>query len=196
MKKQIMTAMLVAGLSAGAAQSASYTVDASHSYIGFSVRHMVVTTVRGNFNEFEGSFDYDPENPAAFTASAVIKTASIDTRNAKRDEHLRNEDFFDAPNYPEITFETISSEVVGDKLHVRGNLTMRGVTKEITIPLVFSEQITDPWGNVRIGFEGSTTINRQDWGISWSKNLDAGGLVVSDEVTIELNIQGIQKTEE
>lgn len=196
MKNKIMMAMMMAGLSAGVAQSASYTVDASHSYVGFSVRHMVVTTVRGSFDEFEGAFDYDPENPAAFTASAVIKTASIDTRNAKRDDHLRNEDFFDAPNHPEITFETTGAEVVGDKLHVRGNLTMRGVTKEITIPFVFSEQVTDPWGNVRIGFEGSTTINRQDWGISWSKNLDAGGLVVSDEVTIELNIQGIQKKEE
>lgn len=196
MKNKIMMAMMMAGLSAGVAQSASYTVDASHSYVGFSVRHMVVTTVRGQFNEYEGAFDYDPENPAAFTASAVIKTASIDTRNTKRDDHLRNEDFFDAPNHPEITFETTGAEVVGDKLHVRGNLTMRGVTKEITIPVVFSEQVTDPWGNVRIGFEGSTKINRQDWGISWSKNLDAGGLVVSDEVTIELNIQGIQKKEE
>ncbi len=196
MKRQIMMAMMMAGLSAGVAQSASYTVDASHSYVGFSVRHMVVTTVRGSFDEFMGSFDYDPENPAAFTASAVIKTASIDTRNAKRDDHLRNEDFFDAPNHPEITFETTGAEVVGDKLHVSGNLTMRGVTKGITIPVTFSEQVTDPWGNVRIGFEGSTTINRQDWGISWSKSLDAGGLVVSDEVTIELNIQGIQKKEE
>ncbi len=193
--KKLMIAVLAAGLSTGVIQAANYSIDVSHSHIGFAVRHMVVTTVRGNFNEFEGQFTYDPENPTAFTASAVIKTESIDTRNKKRDDHLRNEDFFDAPNHPEIRFETISSEMVDGKLHVRGNLTMRGVTREITLPLTFSETITDPWGNVRIGFEGSTTINRQDWGISWSKQLDTGGLVVANNVTIEVNIEGILNKE-
>lgn len=194
MKKSVL-ALLAFGLYAGAAHAATYKVDASHSHIGFAVRHMMVATVRGNFNEFDGSFSYDPENPAAFSASAVIKTASIDTRNARRDDHLRNEDFFDAPNHPEITFETTAAEVVDDKLHVRGNLTMRGVTREITLPLTFSETVTDPWGNVRVGFEGSTTINRQDWGISWSKSLDTGGLVVADEVKIEIHIEGIKQDE-
>lgn len=192
MKKCIL-ATACAGILSGPILAATYDVDPSHSTIGFAVRHMVVTTVRGTFNEFQGQFTYDPENPAAFSASAVIQTASIDTRNRKRDDHLRSEDFFDAAKYPEITFETTGAEQSGDQLIVRGNLTMRGVTREISIPITFSGPVTDPWGNTRVGFEGSTTINRQDWGISWSRTLDNGGLVVSDEVRIEINIQGILK---
>jgi polyisoprenoid-binding protein YceI len=106
---------------------------------------------------------------------------------------LRNQDFFDAPKYPEITFESTGVEVTDEGLNLRGNLTMRGVTREIVIPITVHGPITDPWGNVRAGFEGKTTINRQDWGISWSKTLDSGGLVVSDEVVIEISVEGIQK---
>lgn len=184
---------LALGLAAPVVNAETYEIDASHSSIGFSVRHMIVSTVRGSFGEFTGSFDYDAAKPADTKASAVIKTASIDTRNAKRDDHLRNEDFFDAPKFPDITFETTRVEADGGTLTLFGNLTMKGVTKEIALPVTFHGPITDPWGNVRAGFEGSTTINRQDWGISWSKNLDGGGLVVSDEVKLEISIEGIKK---
>lgn len=184
---------LALGLAAPAAQAETYEIDASHSSIGFSVRHMVVSTVRGSFGEFTGSFTYDAAAPADTKAAAVIKTASIDTRNAKRDDHLRNEDFFDAPKHPDITFETTRVEVDGETVTLFGNLTMKGVTKEIALPVTFHGPITDPWGNVRAGFEGSTSINRQDWGISWSKNLDGGGLVVSDEVKLDISIEGIKK---
>ncbi len=184
---------LALGLAAPVVNAETYEIDASHSSIGFSVRHMIVSTVRGSFGEFTGSFEYDAAKPADTKASAVIKTASIDTRNAKRDDHLRNEDFFDAPKFPDITFETTRVEADGGTLTLFGNLTMKGVTKEIALPVTFHGPITDPWGNVRAGFEGSTTINRQDWGISWSKNLDGGGLVVSDEVKLEISIEGIKK---
>jgi polyisoprenoid-binding protein YceI len=184
---------LALGLAAPVVNAGTYEIDASHSSIGFSVRHMIVSTVRGSFGEFTGSFEYDAAKPADTKASAVIKTASIDTRNAKRDDHLRNEDFFDAPKFPDITFETTRVEADGGTLTLFGNLTMKGVTKEIALPVTFHGPITDPWGNVRAGFEGSTTINRQDWGISWSKNLDGGGLVVSDEVKLEISIEGIKK---
>jgi len=184
---------LALGLAAPVVNAETYEIDASHSSIGFSVRHMIVSTVRGSFGEFTGSFEYDAAKPADTKASAVIKTASIDTRNAKRDDHLRNEDFFDAPKFPDITFETTRVEADGGTLTLFGNLTMKGVTKEIALPFTFHGPITDPWGNVRAGFEGSTTINRQDWGISWSKNLDGGGLVVSDEVKLEISIEGIKK---
>lgn len=184
---------LALGLAAPVVNAETYEIDASHSSIGFSVRHMIVSTVRGSFGEFTGSFDYDAAKPADTKASAVIKAASIDTRNAKRDDHLRNEDFFDAPKFPDITFETTRVEADGGTLTLFGNLTMKGVTKEIALPVTFHGPITDPWGNVRAGFEGSTTINRQDWGISWSKNLDGGGLVVSDEVKLEISIEGIKK---
>ncbi|MCS6771083.1 MAG: YceI family protein [Kiritimatiellae bacterium] len=195
MKKLSAVFALIAIGFSGALRAATYEVDPSHSHIGFAVRHMVVATVRGTFDEYVGSFNYDPENPANFSASATIKTASINTRNAKRDDHLRSPDFFDAEQFPEIKFETTGAELAGDQLVVRGNLTMRGVTKEIILPLTFSGIVKDPWGNTRVGFEGSTTINRQDWGISWSKTLDTGGLVVSDDVKIELSVEGIQKSE-
>lgn len=192
MKKAIITLVAFSAF-ALAGRAAEYDVDPSHSYIGFAVRHMVVATVKGSFNEYEGRFEYDPQNPLAFKASATIQAASIDTRNKRRDDHLRNEDFFDVAKYPQITFESTGIEPAGDKYLLKGNLTMRGVTREISIPLTFNGPITDPWGNIRAGFEGSTVINRQDWGISWSKTLDTGGLVVSDEVTIEISIEGIQK---
>ena len=195
MKKSVIAA-LVLGLAAGAARAATYQVDPSHSTVGFSVRHMMVATVRGAFGEFSGSFDYDPENAQSFQASAVVQTASIDTRNAKRDEHLRGPDFFDAAQYPEITFQSTRVDSNGGDLILHGLLTMKGGSKEIAIPIIPHGPVTDPWGNVRAGFEGSATINRQDWGISWSKTLDGGGLVVSDEVKIEISIEGLLKQAE
>lgn len=186
--------MLAAALSAPAFAADVFDVDASHSSIAFSVKHMVVSTVRGNFGEFSGSFEMDPADPATLNATATVSAKSINTNNQKRDDHLRSGDFFDAETYPDITFTTTKVTAQGDGFVLTGNLTMRGVTKEISLPIEVNGPVTDPWGNTRYGFEGSTTINRKDWGINWAKTLDNGGLVVADQVKIEISIEGIKRS--
>ena len=157
---------------------------------------MVVSTTKGEFAEYTGGFEYDAADPASLKANATIKVASVDTRNAKRDDHLRNSDFFDVANHPEITFVSTSAEAVGDQVVLTGDLTIKGVTKEIKLPLTVNGPVTDPWGNVRVGLEGKTKINRHDFGITWSKAMDGGGLVVGDEVTLDIVVEGTQKKAE
>ena len=187
----IMAAGLV--LAAPAARAATFEIDVSHSSLGFGVKHMVVSTTRGTFADFAGTFDFDPADPASLSASVTIQTASVNTGNAKRDDHLRTSDFFDAQQFPQITFVSTRAEATADGVVLYGNLTMRGVTKEIALPLEITGPITDPWQKVRVGLEGKTRINRRDWGISWSKSMDNGGLVVGDEVTLEIVVEGMQK---
>lgn len=194
MKAWLMVA-LVAGSVVGV-KAASYELDASHSTIGFGVKHMVVSTTKGEFRDYTGGFDYDAADPSSLKAQATIKVASVDTRNAKRDDHLRNSDFFDVANHPEITFVSKSAEKVGDQVVLTGDLTIKGVTKEIKLPLTVNGPVTDPWGSVRVGLEGKTKINRHDFGITWSKSMDGGGLVVGDEVTLDIVIEGTQKAAE
>lgn len=189
--RSIVSVILGLGLIASTAGADTYKVDPSHSEIGFSVRHMLVSNVRGAFDGIDGSFFYNPEDLGSFTASATIPAASIDTRNADRDDHLRNADFFDVEQFPEISFKTTRVDISGEDPVLYGDLTMKGVTKEIRLPITLSGPVTDMAGKQRAGFEGSTKINRQDWGISWSKTLDGGGLVVSDEVKISVNIEGV-----
>lgn len=173
-------------------RAATYDLDASHTTVGFGVRHMVVTTVHGKFNEFKGSLEVS-EAGAIEKVSATITAGSVDTDNADRDKHLRSPDFFDAEKFPSLTFESKKVEKSGEAYNVTGDLTIRGVTKEITLPLTLSGPITDPWGNVRVGVEGQTKINRKDYGLVWNKTLDGGGLVVGDEVTINISAEAIQK---
>lgn len=175
------------------ALTGSYTIDASHSRFGFVARHAMVTKVRGAFNDFDGTATIDGANPANSTVRVVLKVASIDTRNAQRDEHLRTNDFLDVANYPEITFvSTAVSHDGGNDFEVTGDLTIRGVTKSITLPLEFQGSATDPFGNARIGFEGSVEINRKDWGVNWNAALEAGGVLVSDKITLEFEISAIK----
>ena len=187
-------AVLVALAGSAATSSAAdkYTVDPSHSSIGFAVRHMVVSKVKGYFNEYTATILYDDKDITKSSAEVTIKTASIDTRDAKRDEHLRTPDFFDAAKYPEITFKSKRIEKSGEGFVAVGDLTMRGVTKEIQLPFTFAGVVTDPWGNTRLGLSASTKLNRQDYGVSWSKSLDSGGLVVSDDVEIAIEIEAIK----
>jgi polyisoprenoid-binding protein YceI len=175
------------------AVAATYNIDASHTTIGFAVKHMVVANVKGSFGEFSGTIEYDADAPESMSASAVIQVASIDTKNADRDAHLRNEDFFDAGQFPEITFQTTSVSGTAPDITLTGDLTMKGVTKEISLPVELSGPITDPWGNERIGLSGETTINRKDFNINWSKTLDNGGLVVADNVKLIIEIEGIKQ---
>jgi polyisoprenoid-binding protein YceI len=170
-----------------------YTLDPSHSRIGFVVRHAMVTKVRGSFNEFEGSGCLDAQNPADSRLALTVKAASIDTRNHDRDAHLRSNDFFAMEHYPEITYVSTSVEQVDDgHFRVTGDLTLKGVTKPVTVDFEFTGAAVDPYGNERIGFEGTTTINRKDFGVNWNAPLEAGGILVSEKVALEFEVSAIK----
>ena len=171
----------------------TYTLDPVHSRIGFVARHAMVTKVRGSFNDFEGTTTIDGANPSNSTVSVTLKVDSIDTRNAQRDGHLRTNDFLDAETYPEIKFvSTAISHEGGNDFEVTGDLTIKDVTKSITFPLEFQGSARDPFGNDRIGFEGSVVVNRKDWGISFNAALETGGVLVSEKVTLEFEISAIK----
>ena len=171
----------------------TYQVDPVHSQVEFTVDHLVVFKVSGSFNEYQGEVVADPETRSLKSATAKIKVASIDTREPKRDNHLRSADFFDAENYPDMIFVSKKIEGQGSDIVVFGDLTIRGTTKEVMLKGSYRGENTDPWGNVRSGFSASTVINRHDFGLSWNKVLETGGFVVGDLVTINLEVQGIKK---
>ena len=171
----------------------SYTIDPSHSQFGFTARHAMITKVRGAFNEFEGTATLDGADPSKSTVSVTLQVASIDTRNEQRDGHLRTNDFLDIEQFPTITFTSTSVEHDGgNDFKVTGDLTIKGVTHSVTLPLEFSGSATDPFGNARIGFEGSTVINRKDFGITWNAPLEAGGVLVGEKITLEFEISAIK----
>ena len=166
----------------------TYTIDPSHSRVGFVARHAMVTKVRGGFNDFTGTFTI-ADDVAESGAQLVIQAKSVDTRNPDRDEHLRSNDFFAMEDHPEIRFASTDVEKVDEaEYRVTGDLTLRGVTKPVTIDLEYTGTATDPWGNTRVGFEGSTKVNRKDWGLNWNTALDGGGILVSEKVTLEFEI--------
>jgi polyisoprenoid-binding protein YceI len=172
-----------------------YVIDPTHSRIGFVARHAMVTKVRGSFNEFEGSGYFDAENPSRSEAQLTIHAASIDTRNTDRDAHLRSNDFFDMENFPEIAFVSTDVEGVDGNYRVTGDLTIKGVTKPVTVDVEYNGTAIDPFGNTRVGFEGHTTINRKDWGVNWNAALEAGGVLVSEKVTLEFDISAIRASD-
>jgi polyisoprenoid-binding protein YceI len=169
-----------------------YTIDATHTTVGFAARHAMVTTVRGQFDEFEGHAHFDAANPAASTATLVIQAASIDTRQADRDAHLRSADFFDAEAHPEIRFtSTAASFTAPDSWTLTGDLTIKDTTRPVTIDFTYTGAATDPFGNQRIGFEGRTQVNRKDWGLTWNAPLETGGVLVGEKVTLEFDVSAI-----
>jgi polyisoprenoid-binding protein YceI len=171
----------------------TYALDPAHTRIGFVARHAMVTKVRGAFNEFEGTAVLDGADPTRSSARVTIKAASIDTRNAQRDEHLRSNDFLAMDEYPEIAFVSTAVRQTGDaEFEVTGDLTVRGVTRPVTVPFTFEGTATDPFGNARVGFEGAVTINRKDYGVSWNAALEAGGVLVSEKVTLEFEVSLIK----
>jgi polyisoprenoid-binding protein YceI len=171
----------------------TYELDPTHTRIGFVARHAMVTKVRGSFNEFSGSGYFDADDPSRSHVGLTIAAASIDTRNADRDAHLRSNDFLDMDNHPEITFTSTAVEALdADTYRVTGDLTIKGVTKPVTIDFAYEGSATDPFGNVRVGFEGRTTINRKDWGVSWNTALEAGGVLVGEKVTLEFEVSAIR----
>jgi len=171
----------------------TYTLDPAHTRIGFVARHAMVTKVRGAFNEFTGTAALDGANPASSRVEVTIEAASIDTRNAQRDEHLRSNDFLAMQEYPKITFVSTDVRQASETTFaVTGDLTIKGVTRSITIPFEFEGAAKDPFGNQRVGFDGSVTINRKDYGVTWNAALEGGGVLVSDKVTLEFEVSAIK----
>lgn len=170
-----------------------YTIDPAHSRIGFGVRHAMVTNVRGEFTEYEGKVFLDGSEPAKSKVDLVIKVASIDTKQAQRDEHLRTGDFFNAETHPEITFRSTSTERVDDETYrLHGDLTIKGVTKPVSLDLEFTGAATDVYGANRVGFEGSTTIDRTAWGLTYNAALETGGVLIGEKVKLSLDISAVK----
>ncbi len=169
--------------------SGTYTLDPAHSRLGFTARHAMVTSVRGYFADVAGTVTLDAATPASSSASLSLQVASIETGNADRDNHLRASDFFDVETHPEITFTATGIEVAGDeRFRVTGDLTIKSVTKPVTIDLEFTGSAKDPFGNYRAGFEGSATVNRKDWGLTWNAALETGGVLVSEKIKLDFDV--------
>ena len=173
--------------------SGTYNLDPSHSRVGFVARHAMIAKVRGAFNEVAGAASIDGANPSASALDVTIQTASVDTRDANRDSHLASPDFFDAAQYPTITFKATDFAVTDDQtVEVTGDLTIKDITRPVVVPFTFEGVATDPFGNERAGFEGQVTINRKDWGLTWNAALETGGVLVGDKVTLELEVSAVK----
>ncbi len=168
-----------------------WTLDTSHSEVGFTVRHAGISKVRGRFTDVSAEAHVG-ESLAASSLHATIKTASFDSGDANRDAHVRGADFFDVENFSEMTFRATAIEGDGEDYTLTGDLTIRGITKPVSIDFEFVGAANDPWGNLRLGFEGSVTVNRKDWGVNWNAALDAGGVLVSEKVTLEFELSAIK----
>lgn len=167
----------------------TFQIDKAHSEAAFQVRHLL-TKVRGRFTDFEGTIDFDPDAPERSTVRVAIQAASIDTNTPDRDAHLRSDDFFAVEQYPTLTFASTGIVPRGnDQFDVAGDLTMRGVTRSIVIPVSYLGKAVDPWGNEKVAFEGEVTLNRKDYGLSWNAALETGGFLVGDEVKVSLSVQ-------
>ena len=172
----------------------TYAIDPAHSTLGFVTRHAMVTKVRGSFTEFEGTASGDGKNPENATIELTIQANSFNSGNQARDEHVRSADFLDAEKYPTLTFTSTQVEVEDeDTLNVTDDLTIMGKTNSVTIPFDFNGEAVDPFGNTRIGFEGKTKISRKDFGLTWNAALETGGVLVSDDVTLEIEISAIKQ---
>ncbi|MFG2467515.1 YceI family protein [Streptomyces canus] len=175
------------------ALTGDYTIDPAHSTIGFTVRHAMVTNVKGAFDEFSGSLHLDGSDPSASTASIDVKMDSINTGSADRDGHLKSADFFKIEEFPTMTFRSTKAEALGDEdYRITGDLTILGTTKPLTIDLEFNGAAKDPFGNERVGFEGKAEIKRSDWGLTWNAALETGGVLVSEKIKLSFDISAIK----
>jgi polyisoprenoid-binding protein YceI len=192
--KNLTATIAAAALVVPSLSAATWEIDKVHSRAGFTVKHMVISNVEGKFDDFSGTINFDGKDFAAATVVVSINPASINTGNTTRDKHLKSPDFFAADSLPQMGFK--STKVIPGKdntFQIVGDLTMRGVTKEVTLDAVFNGTVKGMQGDTRAGFSATTTINRQDWGVSWSKTLDSGGLVASNDVKITLEVEAVQK---
>lgn len=184
-------AVVVALGAAGAARATTYAVDAAHTSVNFRVKHLF-TYVDGRFSRFEGTLTFDPEAPGETSVSGTIQAASIDTNVEKRDAHLRSADFFDVERYPTIGFKSTKVTDVDREAgtaHLHGDLTIKDVTKPVVLDAKFLGAATDPWGNAKAGFSGTTTIDRKEFGLSWNQALEAGGVLVGEQVEIRIDVE-------
>jgi polyisoprenoid-binding protein YceI len=182
-----------------AAGATTWAVDAAHTNVEFAVKHLMISTVKGRFGDVTGSLKGDIDNPSTFGLDVRIDVASIDTRQAQRDAHLRSPDFFNADQWPSITFTGKRVEgKIGDEFKLVGDLMIRDVTREITLDVTSEGSVTDPWGNPRIGFSARGKVDRRDFGLTWNQALEAGGFVVGDEVKISVDVEftAVPETEE
>jgi polyisoprenoid-binding protein YceI len=187
---QLLGVGLALAVSAGFAQTTTWTADKVHSRVMFTVTHMVVSEVTGRFTDFDATLEQAKDDFSDAKVSASIKTASINTDNQTRDNHLRSDDFFNAEKYPEIKFVSTAWEKAGpDTYRIKGDLTMRDVTKPVVLDAKFNGTITDGRGNTKAGFKASTVVNRMDYGVKWSRAIEAGGLIVSENVEILLLLE-------
>jgi polyisoprenoid-binding protein YceI len=177
--------------------TSSWQIDANHSSVEFAVKHMMFTTVRGRFKDVKGTITADEQHPDASVVEVEIAAASIDTGSADRDAHLRSADFLDVENHPAITFRSKRVEGAakkeGDKFRVTGDLTIRGTTMEVTLDCTYEGTGKDPWGGIRSGVRVTTTIDRRDWGLKWNQALETGGILVANEVRIEIDVQAVKQ---
>ncbi len=174
----------------------AYNIDPSHSHVQFSVRHMMISKVRGEFTKWSGTVNLDPANPANTTVDIEIDAASINSRDDQRDGHLRSPDFLNADAYPTLHFKSTKVEVKGDeKAKLYGDLTIRDVTKPVVLDVDFTGQAKSPWGATSYGFEASTKINREDWGLQWNVALETGGWLVGKDIQIDIEIELVQVAE-
>jgi polyisoprenoid-binding protein YceI len=176
-------------------RTGTWEIDPTHSSLDFTVRHAMIAKVRGRFTDFTGTLRLDEESPEKSSAEVTVQLSSVDTGNAQRDEHLRTSDFFEVEKFPTMTFVSTGAVARGDDEYtLTGDLTIHGVTKPVSFDIEVQGTAVDPFGNERIGFEGSTTINRKDWGLTWNAPLEAGaGVLVSDKVTITLDVSAIRQ---
>lgn len=189
-------AALTAGVLAVPAAAATWDIDPTHAGVSFSVRHLMVSTVRGEVHGIKGTVEFDGKDPGTLRVDATVDVTTIDTREPKRDNHLKSADFFDVATHPTATFKSKRAEKGKDgKVKLVGDLTMRGVTKEVVLDVEISPAIKSPWGKTVIGATATTTVNRQDYGISWNKTLDGGGFVVGNDVTLILDVEAIARDE-
>ena len=171
-----------------------FQIDPSHSTASFSVRHMMMSKVHGAFEKLSGTLDYDAKNPSKAVVDIVIDAASISTRDAARDTHLKGADFFDIEKYPTVTFRSTKIEGAGSEFRVIGDLTIHGVTKQVTLEVEGpSDEVKDPWGNLKIGASATTKIKRKDFGLTWNAALEAGGVLVGDDISISLDVQFVKQ---
>jgi polyisoprenoid-binding protein YceI len=170
-----------------------YTFDPAHTTVEFVVRHLMITRVRGRFAGVAGSIQLEPGSDVPTAVEAHIEAATIDTREPQRDTHLKSADFFDVENHPALEFVGTRIEGTPRNFKIHGNLTIRGITREVAFDAEFEGYASDPWGGQRVGYQASTTINRKDFGLTWNAALETGGVMVGDDVRIELDVQAVQQ---
>lgn len=194
LKKSVLVLIALTFVTVSVGQSTEWTFDKAHSNIGFKVRHMMITNVNGSFGKYDGTIVYDPADPSSAQIDVTIATASVNTNNERRDEHLRSAEFFDAGNFPEMTFKSTKFEKTEDGLMIAGNLTIRGITKEVHLKVdELVGPLQDPWGGTRIGAMAHTKIDRFDYGLAWNKTTETGELVADRTVKIVLEVELIKK---